>query len=267
MDFVRFGRGIRALRRRRHWRQVDLAAAVGCSQTLVARIERGDGATVRAGTLHGLAQALGARAVLRLDWNGEALDRLMDADHAAIVERVVRILVAAGWQVVTEATFAVAGERGSVDVLAWHAASDTLLVVEVKSVIADAQDTLAKLDRKVRLATRIAPREWQVAGGGSLGGRALGFGAVGFGGLGAGGSPGSAIGERRPGASALLVVADTRTNRRRIEALSGTFATAFPDRIATVRRFIRDPGSGRLRGLWFLPIGPVATTRHRVRRF
>jgi transcriptional regulator with XRE-family HTH domain len=41
MDSLRFGLGIRALRRRRGLRQHDVAAAVGVSQSWVSRLERG----------------------------------------------------------------------------------------------------------------------------------------------------------------------------------------------------------------------------------
>jgi transcriptional regulator with XRE-family HTH domain len=230
VDWVRFGRGIRALRRRRHWRQRDLAEAAGCSRSLIARVELGRGDVLTGRSLEQIARRLGARVAIRLEWNGEALDRLLDQDHASLVEVVVRALRVAGWEVITEATFAIDGERGSVDVLAWHPATRSLLVIEVKSVVADAQDTLARLGRKVRLAPRIAPAEW-----------------------------------RPRTVSVMLVVGESRTNRRRIEALGATFAAAFPDRIATIRRFIADPGDRVLRGLWFLSAVTQANARHRIR--
>ena len=45
---------------------------------------------------------------------------------------MVRLLVAAGWEVVPEATFNEFGERGSIDILAFHPKHGALLVVEVK---------------------------------------------------------------------------------------------------------------------------------------
>ena len=42
------------------------------------------------------------------------------------------------------------GERGSIDILAWHPLTRVLLVIEIKSVVPDIQATLAGLDRKVR---------------------------------------------------------------------------------------------------------------------
>ena len=156
MDMVRFGRGVRALRMRGGWRQVDLAAAAGVSQSIVSRMERGLGARVAVEMLSSLAQALGARVDVRLNWQGEGLDRLLDHDHARLVELATRLLGDAGWSVRAEVTFWIRGERGSVDVLAWHEASLTLLVIEVKSVVPDVQATLATLDRKGRLGAEIA---------------------------------------------------------------------------------------------------------------
>ena len=119
MDLVRFGRGIRALRMRRRWRQQDLAAAAGMSRQKVARIELGQGRRTPIGDLERVAEPLGARVDLRLGWNGEALDRLLDGDHARLVELVAAMLRANGWEVAIEVTFWIRGERGSVDILAF----------------------------------------------------------------------------------------------------------------------------------------------------
>lgn len=231
MDVVRFGRIIRALRIRRRWRQVDLAVRADVSQALIARVERGGADRLTIATLERIAQQLGARLVIRVDWNGEAGDRLLDADHAAIVDEVVRILRAASWECVPELTFAIYGERGSIDVLAWHAASRTLLVVEVKSVVADVQGTLAPLDRKERLARRVAAeRAWHAD--------RLGV---------------------------ILVIASSATARRRIAQHATTFASRLPDRAPAIKRFIADPAAHRpVRGVWFLSVRTGASTRERV---
>ena len=39
---IRFGRGLRALRIRRAWRQSDVGAAAGLSRSLVSKVEGGD---------------------------------------------------------------------------------------------------------------------------------------------------------------------------------------------------------------------------------
>jgi transcriptional regulator with XRE-family HTH domain len=230
VDAVRFGRGIRALRLRRGWRQADLAVSAHCSASAIGRIERGQAEVVTVRQLEAVAAALGSRLILRLDWNGEALDRLLDGAHAELVERLVTVLRLFGWVAEPEATFVIGSERGSIDVLGWHAASNTMLIVEAKSVVPDVQAMLASLDRKVRLAPVIGARyDW------------------------------------RPRAvAALLVVADSRTSRRRIERHQATFTARFPDRIVAIRRFLRDPSSApRLSGLWFLSTSHGAAARHR----
>jgi transcriptional regulator with XRE-family HTH domain len=121
MDSILFGRGVKALRLRKRWRQEDLAAAAHVSRGVVGRIERGNAHRVTVATLDNVATAVGGRVTCRLSWNGEGLDRLLDAEHAAIVEAVVRVLRSADWLVATEVSFNHFGERGSIDVFAFHA--------------------------------------------------------------------------------------------------------------------------------------------------
>ena len=118
MDWVRFGRPIRALRKRRRWRQIDLAAAARVSQSVVARIEIGLADRIAPWVLERVAKALGARMTVRLDWNGEALDRLLDAGHATLVERVANLSSGVPDGRWLPRSFWVRGERGSVDLLA-----------------------------------------------------------------------------------------------------------------------------------------------------
>jgi transcriptional regulator with XRE-family HTH domain len=232
VDEVAFGRGFKALRLRKRLRQDDLAAEAGVSRGAIARIEQGHAAAVTVETLEKVARPLGARVVCRLTWQGEGLDRLLDAGHAAIVEQVVRALGDAGWLVATEVSFNIWGERGSIDVLAFHPPTRILLVVEVKSVVPDVQATFVTLDRKVRLALEIArERGWEAIA-----------------------------------ASKLLVIRDHRTARRRVEQHAATFGNAFPDRIARIRAWLRAPDVRRpLRGLWFLSDESQAVARRQVR--
>jgi transcriptional regulator with XRE-family HTH domain len=233
VDGVRFGRQLRALRRRRRWRQDDLAEAARVSRGVVARVEQGFGDRVTVATLERVARPLGARLICRLDWNGEGLERLLDADHAAIVEQVVRILASDGWLYATEVSFNVFGERGSIDILAFHPIERIVLVIEVKSVMPDVQATFMTLDRKVRLALEIARERGWI-------GRSV---------------------------ARLLVVRDDRTARRRVAEHASTFANALPDRSRAVRRWLARPDPAhRLAGLLFLPGDTQAVTRHRVRR-
>ncbi len=228
MDPVRFGLGLRALRRRRRWTQTELAARAGLSQAAVSRAERGDAERLTVRTLDRIAAALGARMSLRLLWHGEALDRLLDAAHAGLVEQMVAMLVDRGWQVVPEVTFSHYGERGSIDVLSWHALRGALLIVEVKSVVPDVQAMLAGVDRKQRLGPRIAvERGWKA-----------------------------------DTVSRLIVLPDSRTARRRIETHRATFDLAYPARTRAVRRWLVAP-KGPLAGILFLPFTRSTTGRRR----
>ena len=82
MDLVRLGLGIRALRRRRGWRQADLATAAHVGQTTVSLLERGHLQHVSVPALLSVAAALDARLDISIRWRAGDLDRLLDAGHA-----------------------------------------------------------------------------------------------------------------------------------------------------------------------------------------
>lgn len=234
MDPVRFGRGLRELRQRRGWRQEDLASAAGVSRGVIARVEQGRADRIPHATLSRIAAPLGARVQVRLDWHGEQLDRLIDARHAELTELAVRELTPRAWLCAAEVTFSIYGERGSIDVLAFHPASGVLLVVEVKSSIPELGNLLIPLDRKVRLAPRIAAdRSWSSTS-----------------------------------VARLLMVADGAATRRRIAAHRTVFDVEFPVRGWAVRRWLAAPAATRgWSGLW-VPSADrqaVATRRLRVR--
>lgn len=177
-------------------------------------------------------RALGADLDVRVRWHGEGLDRLLDAAHAELVDAIVALLRALGWEAAVEVTFNHFGERGSIDVVGWHAVVRAILIVEVKSIVPDSQAMLSAHDRKVRLADVVAAeRGWQPAVVGKL-----------------------------------LVIAEGTTARRRVAELRNVFDSTYPDRAAEVRAWLRAP-SGRLSGLLFLPIdhrdGTRRGSRHR----
>ena len=153
---------IRAVRVRRGWRQSDLADAAGVSQTTVSRLERGRVHAMPIATLRAVAEALEVRATIELRGSGADLDRLLSAGHSAMHEELARLFAGLpDWVSLPEVTFAVFGERGAIDVLAWHAPSRSLLVIELKTELVDVQETVGTLDRKVRLAVRVArERGW-----------------------------------------------------------------------------------------------------------
>lgn len=246
MDPLFIGRSFRALRIRRRLRQEDLAAEAKVSRAKVCRVETGRFVRMPVGDLAAIAAALGADLDVRLRWRGELLDRLLDGAHASLGTAVVEHLRRLGWETAVEVTFAIGAERGSVDILAWHESTRTLLVVEVKSVIPDVQSMLASHDRKLRLGRRIGlARGWdprQVA--------------------------------------RLLVVGESSTSRARVRRFHAVFDAAYPVQGQAVRRWLAAPGhggggsaaSGSVSGLLFLqyvhPLsgmsGPAA--RQRVRK-
>jgi hypothetical protein len=76
---------------------------------------------------------------------------------------VVQLLRDAGWIVEPEVSFNHYGDRGRIDVFAYHPALRLLLVIEVKTKIDDAQDVIGRLDVKRRVAATLArDRGWRV---------------------------------------------------------------------------------------------------------
>ena len=154
--FTNIERAVRSLRLRKGWAQRVLGGRARVSRELVSRLERGDLAGITIGSLNRVADALGATLHVQLRWQGEQLDRLMDAAHAAVQQSVAELLGSLGWIVRVEVSFNHYGDRGRVDILAYHPGLRILLIVEVKSAIGDLQETLGRLDVKFRLGRQIA---------------------------------------------------------------------------------------------------------------
>ena len=151
------GRGLRALRHRRALRQRDVSALAQIARSVLASLEAGNVGPHSVEALTRAAATVGASIRIELNVPGGDLRRLLDADHAAIQAEWKQMLERSGWLVDVELTFNNYGERGSIDLFAWHAATRTLLVIEIKTVIVDIQDLLAGIDRKVRIARSLAP--------------------------------------------------------------------------------------------------------------
>jgi hypothetical protein len=116
--------------------------------------------TIRA--LTKVVEALDARLVLDIQWQGADLDRLIDAHHAALVESIAAFLRRHGWDCRPEVSFNRYGDRGRYDLLAYHPASRVVIVVEVKTSVGDLQQLLGSLDVKTRLARHAAGQiGWQ----------------------------------------------------------------------------------------------------------
>jgi transcriptional regulator with XRE-family HTH domain len=152
MRDLELGRVLRLLRRRRGWRQEDCASRAAVHRSTWSRLERGMFDQLSLATLRRCLAVLEVKVELVPNWRGAALDRLLDEEHATLASRWHRRLEKWRWQVLAEVSFNHFGDRGRVDLLAWQPARGVLLIVEIKTEIADVQRTLGSLDVKRRLA-------------------------------------------------------------------------------------------------------------------
>ena len=234
VDAIGLGRFVRAVRHRLGLRQADLAVRARVSASAVSRIERGQLRAVSWAAIERVCGALEIALDLRPNWRGFEGHRLLDADHAAMSEVIVRILRAHGWYVLVEYTFNHYGERGSVDILAWHPATRSLLIIEVKTQIVDVQALVSSVDRKVRVVPGLvrAERGWIPVNVGRV-----------------------------------LVVRDARATRTAVERHSAIFAAAFPQRTSDAWRWFKAP-AGNLGAVLFLAnsrLVAVMRARRRIR--
>lgn len=208
MDDLRVGAAFRAVRVRRRWRQSDVAARAGVSRAFVSLLERGHLDRVSLATLRQVARVLDLRVDLYARWRGGSLDRMLNARHSQLAESVaVAFAARPAWRIAPEVSFSVYGERGVIDILAFHAASGCLLVIELKTEIVDVNELVGTLDRKHRLALGIArERGWQATT-----------------------------------VSRWVIVSRSRTNLRRIDAHRAMLRAAFPDDGRAMRAWLRDP--------------------------
>jgi transcriptional regulator with XRE-family HTH domain len=218
MDDFRLGSAIRMVRQSRGWRQRDLSARSGVSCSAISRIERGQIGPQSIDSVRAVAAALDIRLDLVPRWRGGDLDRLLNRGHSALHESVSRSFrdEAPAWILAPEASFAVYGERGVIDILAWHPGRRALLVIELKTDLVDMNELLGTLDRKRRLAP----------------------------------TAGSARGWDPLTVSAWLIVSESRTSRRRVADHEAVLHSALPDDRRTMRQWLRDP-VGRVAGLSF----------------
>lgn len=217
------------LRKRQRVRQRDVAERAGVSRAKVSRLECGLIAGLQVGDVARCFEVLGARLELVAAWHGAGLDRVLDEGHARLTGQVARLLRELGWLVEVEVTYSHYGDRGSIDLLAWHAAAQMLLVVEVKTELGSVEGLLRPLDVKSRLAPSIARDRFGWPAG---------------------------------GVAKVVVLPEERTVRRTVERQSAVMLTALPARSREVRQWLRAPGAP-FSGLWFLsPDRSVSVTRN-----
>jgi hypothetical protein len=59
-------------------------------------------------------------------WQGQRVDHMVDEQHAEVQNWVGGFLAAHGWDVAVEVSFNHFGDRGRIDVLAFHASTRSL---------------------------------------------------------------------------------------------------------------------------------------------
>ena len=235
----RCGATFRAVRIKRGWRQIDVALHARVDRSVVSNIERGHLEHVAIGTLLKVARALEIQVTISTRWRGGDLDRLISGRHSGLHEAVARWFATdlPEWVLAPEVSYSIYGERGVIDILAWHPGRAVLLVIELKTEIADVNDLIGSMDRRQRLAWQIAhDRGWQP--------RIV---------------------------SVWVLIADGRTNRARLAIHRALLRNAFPADGRSILGWLRRP-DGEIRALSLWSRASTGTTgtgfaaRHRVRR-
>jgi len=238
VDDLRLGTAIRQVRLRRRLRQSDVARLAGASRATISRIERGHFGSLSVDVLRRVAAVLDIRIDLHARWRAGDLDRLLNARHSQFHELVaVRFRSLDGWVSRPEVSFAIYAERGVIDVLAFHEARQMLLVIELKTDLADINELVGTIDRKRRLAIQIADGEgWPVSAATKV--------------------------------SAWVIVAEGATNRRRIAAHRTMLRSAFPTDGRAMAGWLLDPAAPvRALSIWSdAHPGNVGTSIAAVRR-
>ena len=219
-DDDRLAQASRALRRRAGLSQ---RALVGDhhSRYTPRLIENGRAGELRLDEIRSHFARMGGRVHISAWFEGALIDRLIDAEHAPVVNAAIKTVGALGWsRVHPEVTFNEWGERGSIDFLGAHEEARAVLVGEAKSAWGSLEETLRTLDVKVRLAPSIAEKRF--------GWRPVTVGVV-------------------------LAFPESGAARRIAARNSSTLLSALPARNREISRWLRKP-AGPLRGLWFLPL-------------
>ena len=205
----RCGSAFRAVRIRRGWRQADVATRARCHRSVVSAIERGQFEHVSVGTLLRIAKTLEIQLSWAPRWRGGDLDRLISGRHSRLHESVAAWFAGAlpTWVLAPEVSYSIYGERGVIDILAWHPGQRALLIIELKTDVVDVNELIGSMDRRRRLARSIAlERGWDP----------------------------STI-------SIWVLIAGGRTNRVRVDAHRTVLRTAFPADGHRIASWLRNP--------------------------
>lgn len=153
---------LKAIRRRKGWTQAHVAARIGISQSEMSRRELDALENCSVADVERWASALNAHLVLEVRAEGERA--ITDRRHAALQNWLVGLLRQHGWVTFVEQSFNHFGDRGRIDVVAYHPTARVLLIVEIKTRLDDAQELLGRLDVKRRIAPTVAAEHgWEIA--------------------------------------------------------------------------------------------------------
>jgi hypothetical protein len=198
--------------------QEQLARRSGVARWRIVKLEAGAISDLRVRDVDRCLSALDARLDLRAWYHGAAGDRLLDERHAALVGRAVREMQRNGWEIRVEVSFSDYGDRGSIDILGWHAVERSLAVEEIKSELGSIEGTLRPFDIKCRLAGKIARERfgWDAA----------------------------TIGR-------ILILPNETAARRAVERHSSALNASLPARSRAIRSWLREPAEP-IGGIWFV---------------
>ena len=152
----RLGQLLRAVRRELNFTQAKLAVEAGVPREDIIAVEAGRASEIELARLRRIFASVDARLKVTVWWRGAAADQLLDARHASLSERAIDAFASLSWLVLSEVTFSEFGERGSIDILAGHLETRSVVVGEVKASIGSIEETNRRLDVKERLAPKIA---------------------------------------------------------------------------------------------------------------
>ncbi len=231
MDDAKIGATVRAVRIRRRLTQADVAELASVRPSAVSLLERGLFQDLSLATMRSIATALGMWYEITAKWRGVDLDRLVNGAHDALQRAVLRWFGRLpGWIALPEVSFSIYGERGAIDVLAWHQASRTLLIVELKTFLVDPAELVRTMDARLRLGRQIGAEQ----------------------------------GWRSSTVARWVIFTDTRTNRRHVAAHRDVLTPLATLDGRRMRTWLRSP-AGPVSALSFSP-EPDAVIKRRIRK-
>ncbi len=231
MDDIKVGAVVRAVRIKSSLTQAEVARLGSVRPPDVSHLERGSVDDLTVSVVRRIVRVLGMRLELLPRWKGMELDRLVNGAHAALQAAVLMWLARQpGWLVLPEVTYSIFGDRGAIDLLAWHAATRTVLIIELKTLLVDAAEVAREMDRRTRLALEIAAGQGWAA----------------------------------TTVARWVIFADNRTNRRHVERFAPILRRPGTIDGRAMRSWLRAP-NGAVSALSFWP-EPMATIRRRVRK-